>query len=340
MKQLIKNHYYLYILFILIGLTSCSGSSDKEKIDKNTARERYSQALKYLTGDGVRKDTVYAKQLLYLASEGGEIKARKILRKLNHETPLSLSATIVEEAKYEWASREGPLIGKICVLSGEGIAVAFMGSLVELLQGRFSWLYIVGLLLAPIIITIYLIIFSYYGKVETGYNKWIRLRISAIPTFFIIYGIYGLVVGGISQDAYWTLGRLVFTTGHTGFWAKLTLFLNWALLASIVYGIVTIIIGSTTISSIFRILGFVFMCLFSLFAGTAGSIIIAIILAIMISKGIIFTPSGISGVPVLANSNESKKVDCREKTISGGCNLNNGFSCHKEKGSSCPYGVK
>lgn len=34
------------------------------------------------------------------------------------------------------------------------------------------------------------------------------------------------------------------------------------------------------------------------------------------------------------------KVDCPHKTISGGCKLNNGWSCHIESGSNdCPYGL-
>lgn len=41
------------------------------------------------------------------------------------------------------------------------------------------------------------------------------------------------------------------------------------------------------------------------------------------------------------SSTDTKKVDCSHNTISGGCDLNNGWSCHVEKGDDrCPYGVR
>ena len=93
-------------------------------------------------------------------------------------------------------------------------------------------------------------------------------------------------------------------------------------------------VGTTTIGFL------VGMLLTTLIMVAAG--IAAVWFAIkVLGSDAIFSSSNKTSVASDNSYSKKKKIDCPRKTISGGCDLNNGWSCAVEEGSSkCPYGVR
>ncbi len=343
-----KKIYLLVLLLQWLLLGACSESISKQEKEKlvedgrnGITNSRYSSnhSRKQRATDIAKKQLIdninkkeYAKAFLQVAANNNDFEARNYLRKLNNKK-VRLNTILLELVVDEWKTTEGPFVSKLCNIWRDFLTFLLTGSI------NVSWWEILLLVLFPLFVFIlFFVWFSQFQWMEYSvmYNKGNK-KLIWVPIVFIIYGLYACIVGDLSMDTYWNLGRFTSVDGFSSFFASIAIFTTWVLTCISLYTVYIIVFYSPNRHAmIIRLLNLFFLSILAFSVGVIGSIIIAIVIVYKIAtKTLLFEE--------LSSDNNfcKRKVECSHKTISGGCDLNNGWGCAVEEGSSiCPYDIR
>ena len=239
----------------------------------------------------------------------------------------------------------GSFLGRIYSTWFEGSKGLLIGSIMPIfLDVGYPWWAGILLLLGLLVFVVLFFVFASWGTTIEDNNSKGRLRLTWIPWAFALYGAILGITGRACNEIYYNIGRLTATEGTFGGWTIVSTLQTWLMLFIILYGIIVVCTSSRSpVSLVKRLLFLSVMSVYGFFVGVSLSLVFAIILALLLFKGTVGTSfvSGSSGGSAPSNGPTETKVNCPYKTISGGCNLNNGWSCHVENGADeCPYGVR
>lgn len=314
-------------------------------VEHHSGRATYDLACMYMEGTQVPENMERARELLEKATALGNVSARNKLRKLDGTQPgffYRLSESFVDE----FNSSSGSFLGRIYSTWFEGSKGLLMGGLMPIfLDVGYPWWQGILLLLGCLGFAVLFFVLASWGSSIEEANSKGRLRLTWIPWAFSLYGAILGVTGRACNEIYYNIGRLTAAEGTFGNWTLVSTVQTWLMLFIILYGIVVVCTSSRSPASLVKRLLFLsVLSVYGFFVGISLSLVFAIILALSLFNGTVasfFTSGGGASGSAASNGPAETKVDCRYKTISGGCSLNNGWSCHVENGADeCPYGVR
>lgn len=312
-------------------------------VEHQSGRATYDLACEYLEGKIVKKNTELAHELLNKAVVLGNTSARNKLRELDGTQP-GFMTRIGESFMDEYHSSRGSYLGRIYSTWFEGSKGLLIGSIMPIfLDVGYPWWAGILLLLGLLAIVVLFFVLASLGSSIEEFNSKGRLSLAWIPWAFALYGATMGITGRSCNEVYYNIGRLTAVEGTFGNWTTFSTFQTWVMLFIIIYGVVVVCTSSRSpVSLVKRLLFLSIMSVYGFFIGISLSIVIAIIIALAIFNGSVassFASGDRGGGSVSPTGPAETKVDCQYKTISGGCSLNNGWSCHVENGSdTCPYG--
>lgn len=314
-------------------------------VEHQSGRAAYDLARIYMKGDKVAKNMERARELLNKAKTWGNADARNQLRELDGTQP-GFMTRVGESFLDEYHSSRGSFLGRIYSTWFEGSKELLIGGLMPIfLDVGYPWWVGILLLLGLLVIAILFFVLASWGSSIEESNSKGQLRLAWIPWAFALYGAILGITGRACNEIYYNVGRLTAAEGTFGNWTLFSTVQTWVMLFIIIYGVAVVCTSSRSPASLVKRLLFLsIMSVYGFFIGISLSIVIAIIIALALFNGSVVS-SFVSGDRGGGNATPivpaETKVDCQYKTISGGCSLNNGWSCHVEKGSdTCPYGVR
>lgn len=312
-------------------------------VEHHSGRAMYDLASMYMEGTKVPENMKYARELLEKATALGNTNARNKLRELDGTQPGFLKR-LGESFVDEFNSSSGSFLGRVYSTWFEGSKGLLIGGFMPIfLDVGYPWWQGILLLLGCLgFVILFFVLASWGASVEKSNSKG-RLRLTWIPWAFALYGAILGVTGRACSEIYYNVGRLTAAEGTFGNWTMVSTVQTWLMLFIILYGVIVVCTSSRSpLSLVKRLLFLSVMSVYGFFVGVSLALVFAIVLALSLFKGSVgsfFVSENDGSSGGTSNGPAETKVDCRYKTISGGCSLNNGWSCHVEQGADgCPYG--
>lgn len=171
-----------------------------------------------------------------------------------------------------------------------------------------------------------------------------NLSLAWIPWLFTLYGVYSAATSGSCREIWLNIGRLTPVEGTFGNLTLLSVIPTWIVLLSALYALGVALFSSRSVGlGIVRFLSVAALSVYGFVAGVSALVLVVVLFVIAMLKGHTAN-SFVNSTSSSGNSGSGSGrsyIDCPHKTISGGCSLNNGYSCRAQSnGGDCPYGVK
>lgn len=306
----------------------------KYGVSKGNGKHAHELGEIFESGEESNPNRELAMQYYIIADSLGYPISKLSILKMENKSP-SLWTFVKSYYDLSYSRLTGSSLGKFC-----GATLQTSKELIFSPMSNIKWwqylLIYAGMFVIAIIIGVanYRIESSVASGKSTG---WI------LP-LFAGYGFYNVVMMDFDPVVKLNIGHLFAVDGTFGDATLFATLPTWIMLIALLYAVYIII--SSTISGagmFWRFLMLAISVIYGVFFGAAISILAAVVFVLGIIKGGLFSGGFNNSAPTPATNPVSQKikVDCPHKTLSGGCNLNNGWSCHVEKGSSsCPYGVR
>lgn len=305
---------------------------------KGNGKHAHQLGEMYASGDGVDANRELAVHYYAMGDSLGFPLSKLSLIDMEGGQP-SVWTLVKSHYDYSYSMFSGSWLGKSCVAVMQTVKeLAF--SPVSYLKWWHYVLFYVGLFVVAIVI--WIMNSRLEDNVATGRSTlWLMPLATA-------YGAYNTILMDFGQAVRLNIGHLFAVKGTFGDASLFATIPSWIMLIAILYSVYIIV--SSTMTGFGMVKRFVLLALslvFGVFFGAMISILAAIVLVVGMIKGGLFSPASrpandASGYQAASSCLPfPPKVECPYKMYSGGCNLNNGWSCHVEDGAStCPYGVK